>query len=110
MNTTKRGPQRDNTAPFLMRLERLCQLIEKGAEVTIEFNPCSDIPAMLGHTMDHVHLRIHEGGDVSVHAKNDTVSFNLLGLTLANYKRLWRCWQNGNPTEAQRRTTPWGRV
>lgn len=29
-------------------------------------------------------------------------------MTLANYKRLWRVWQNGMPTEAQRLALRWG--
>ena len=107
MNTSARGPRRGGQGAFMMRLERVCKFIEKGAEVTVEFHPCSDIVPMLGDTMEHVRLRIHEGGDVSVHGRND-VAFTLLGLTLANYNRLWRCWQNGKPTLPQRRGTRWG--
>lgn len=108
MNTSMRAPQRGDNGPFLMHLERVCRLIEKGAEFVIEFNPCSDLPALLGETMEHVRLQIHEDGAVSVHAGRKDIAFNLLGLTLSNYKRLWRCWKNGTPTTAQRRRTPWG--
>ena len=107
MNTSMRAPQRGDNGPFLMHLERVCRLIEKGAEFTIEFNPCSDIAPMLGRVMERVRLRIEEGGDVTVLARGGSEGYRLLGLTLANYKRLWRCWQNGMPTTAQRRRRPW---
>lgn len=107
MNTSMRAPQRGDNGPFLMHLERVCRLIEKGAEFVIEFNPCSDIAPMLGRVMERVRLRIEEGGDVTVLARGGSEGYRLLGLTLANYKRLWRCWQNGTPTTAQRRSKPW---
>lgn len=107
MSKSIRGPQYGDDGPFLMHLERVCRLIEKGAEFVIEFNPCSDLPALLGEIMEHVKLRIHEDGAVSVRVGPKDIAFNLLGLTLANYKRLWRCWQNGTPTTAQRRRRPW---
>lgn len=108
MNTSMRAPQRGDNGPFLMHLERVCRLIEKGAEFTIEFNPCSDIAPMLGRVMERVWLRIEEGGDVTVLARGGSEGYRLLGLTLANYKRLWRCWQNGTPTQAQARAARWG--
>ena len=107
MSKSIRGPQYGDDGPFLMHLERVCRLIEKGAEFVIEFNPCSDLPALLGETMEHVRLRIEEGGDVTVLARGGSEGYRLLGLTLANYKRLWRCGQNGTPTTDQRRRRPW---
>ena len=108
MNTSTRSPRRGNDAPFQMHLERVCRLIELGASFTIEFNPCSDIPSLFGEVLQGVRLRIHEDGDVSVHMKGSAIGMKLLGLNLANYKKLWRCWQNGAPSVAQRRATRWG--
>lgn len=31
----------------------------------------------------------------------------MVGLTLANYGSLWRCWQCGTPYENQRKRTAW---
>ena len=94
--------------PFQMHLERVCRLIEMGASFTIEFNPFSDLPGLVGDVIQGVKLRIHEDGDVSVHMQGTAIGLKLLGLNLANYKKLWRCWQNGVPPLAQRRKTRWG--
>lgn len=108
MSKSTRGPQHGHDGPFMMHLERVCRLIEMGAEMTIEFNPSSDLPAMLGGIMEHVRLKIHEDGAVSLHADHNTVGYSLTGLTLASYNRLWRCWQNGAPSEARQRAVKWG--
>ena len=108
MNTSTRGPQRGKDSPFIMHLERVCRLIEMGATFTVEFNPCSDIPRLYTDLLKGAKLRIHEDGDVSVHMNGSSIGVRLLGMTLANYKKLWRCWQNGVPVDAQRRSTRWG--
>ena len=88
-----------------MHLERVCRLLDMGARFVIEFNPCSDVD-FRGLLRD-VRLRINDGGDVSLILGNGATVL-AFGLTLANYKRVWRCWQNGTPSETQRRDTRWG--
>ena len=88
-----------------MHLERVCRLLDMGARFVIEFNPCSDVD--FHGLLRDVKLRINDGGDVSLILGNGATVL-AFGLTLANYKRVWRCWQNGTPSETQRRDTRWG--
>ena len=105
MSNSVRGPQRGNGGPFVMHLERVCRLIELGARfAAVEFNPNSDAD---GRMIGNVGLRITDGGGVSL-VMIDGSSVGAFGMTLANYKKLWRCWQNGTPTEAQRGAMRWG--
>ena len=92
-----------------MHLERVCRLIDMGARFLVEFNPNSDVGERMigGQTIGNVGLRITDGGGVSM-VLLDSSSTCAFGMTLANYKRLWRCWQNGVPTEAARRAMRWG--
>lgn len=108
MNSSTRGPQGRNDAPFVMHLERVCRLIEMGQRFAVEFNPCSDVAtAMHGRLVRDVALEILAGGEIAMRTMDGSVVLRF-DMTLANYKRLWRCWQNGTPGEAQRRTTRWG--
>ena len=88
----------------MMHLEKVCRLIEMGQRFVVEFNPCSDIG---GKVWTGMKLTIQDGGNVCMVAPNGA-GFMLFNLNLANYKRLWRCWQNGVPGEGQRRATRWG--
>lgn len=101
--------RRDDTlnGPFVMHLERVCQLIARGQTFAVEFHPCSDLPAaMRGKLIRQVRLEILTDGDVALQVGNaDTKLF--VGLTLANYKQIWRCWQNGLPGDRLRQGTPW---
>lgn len=106
MSNSIRGPQRGQGAPFVMHLERVVRLIEMGQHFTIEFNPNSDVGMVMGDLVFNKGLRIDNGGVVML--TKDDQSFYALGLTLANYKRVWRCWQNGIPTDALRRGMKWG--
>lgn len=105
MNTSTRGPQQGGGQPFVMHLERVCRLIEMGQTFSVEFNPCGDVA--IDRVVRDVGLRIRDGGEVAMKTLNgaEVLAF---GLTLANYKRLWRCWQNGTPTEGQRKAVAWG--
>lgn len=101
-----KGPQR-NDAPFVMHLERVCRIIDMGAKFgVVEFNPYSDLDKVKGATIKDVGLRILDGGDIAIVLSNESV-VNAFGLKLSNYKSLWRCWQNGVPTDDQRRATQW---
>ena len=102
MSSSIRGLQRGASGPYVLHLERVCQLIDRGTPVTVELHPNSDAIGLLPRVL----IDIHEGGDVSLHriGSGDRL---FLGLTLANYKRQWRCWV-GEPTEAQRRAMRWG--
>ena len=103
-HTNENRPARGN-APFVMHLERVCRLADMGQRFAVEFNPCGDVP-VTGLIRD-VAIRIREDGDVHLLLLDGTTVM-AFGLTLANYKRVWRCWQNGIPTEAQRRAARWG--
>lgn len=105
MNSSLRGPQRGRDVPFVMHLERVCRLMEMGQRFTVEFNPNGDVS--IDRVIRDLELHVHDGGDVSVRTLNGAVLM-AFDLTLANYKRVWRCWQNGTPTEAQRRAVKWG--
>ena len=108
MSNSIRGPQRSTNGPFIMHLERVCRLIEMGARFgVIEFNPASDLGKVRDTLIKEIGLAIHDGGSVSMIALNGT-GISGFGLTLANYKRVWRIWQNGIPTEDQRRAVRWG--
>ena len=104
MKSGTRGAHTYN-APFVMHLERVCRLMELGQRFTVEFNPCCDVE--IARVIGNLELHVHDGGDISVRTMNGAVlmAFNL---TLGNYKKVWRCWQNGTPTEAQRRAVKWG--
>ena len=97
---------KSNNAPFVLRLEQLVRLMEQGKFV-IEFNPCSDIGATVGTLIKDVGLRIERDGDVAM-VTSDGQSVCTMGLTLANYKRIWRCWHKGVPNENMRRGLRWG--
>lgn len=108
MSNSIRGPQRGNNVPFVMHLERVCRLVDMGARfAVIEFNPNSDLGKVRNKLLKEVGLRIREGGDVSMVMLDDSVVTGF-GLRLGNYKRIWRIWQNGEPTEEQRRAVKWG--
>lgn len=107
MRTSIRGPLRGNNAPFVMHLERVCRLIEMGQRFTIEFNPCSNVGKLRGRLIKDMGLHIESGGDIAL-VTTDGISTAGFGLTLANYKSVWRCWQNGEPDEAMRRGLKWG--
>ncbi len=105
MNTSTRGPLRGRDVPFVMHLERVCRLIEMGQRFTVEFNPSSDIE--IARVIRDLELHVHDGGDISMRTLNGA-TLMAFDLSLGNYKRVWRCWQNGTPTEAQRRAVKWG--
>lgn len=95
-------------APFVMHLERVCRLIDMGAQFgAIEFNPNSDLGDVRNTLVKEIGLAIRDGGSVSLIASNG-MPVSALGLRLGNYKRVWRIWQNGIPSEAQRRAVRWG--
>lgn len=107
MNMSTRGPLRGNDTPFVMHLERVCRLIEMGQKFTIEFNPCSDIVETMGNMIESAGISILTDGRVCIHRPSG-YGAAVANLSLANYKRVWRCWQNGAPTDAQRRAVKWG--
>lgn len=98
---------RGTGAPFVMHLERVCRLIEMGQRFTVEINPCSDAGRAAPNVVRDLEIYIHAGGAVSLMAAPG-VPVMAFDLTLDNYKRVWRVWQNGAPTEAQRRAARWG--
>lgn len=94
--------------PFIMHLERVVRLIEMGQRFVVEINPNSDVYDLIGRRMlEGVRLEIADGGRLLVEMANG-VGVSVLRLTLANYKRVWRCWQNGVPDEDLRRGVSWG--
>lgn len=104
MSNSSRGPLSGVGAPFVMHLERVCRLMEMGAAFVVEFNPNCDIgPGMVRD----MRLRVLEGGEVEMETVNGYQTMRL-NLTLSNYRRIWRCWQNGTPTPDQRRAASWG--
>jgi hypothetical protein len=108
MSNSTHGPQRGCGEPFVMHLERVVRFIEMGARFeAVEFHPNSDQGQARGAVIRRVGLRIREGGAVNLIALDGTEIYGY-GLSLANYKRTWRIWQNGVPTEAQRRALRWG--
>ena len=107
MNDSRRGPARGDGRPFVMHLEKVCRLIEMGQRFTVEFNPNSDAAAGGMEVIRDVRLSILKGGEVCMQAPSGA-GFALFDLTLATYKRVWRCWQNGLPGVVQRRETRWG--
>lgn len=109
MNSSLRGSRAGDgrEGPFVMHLERLCQLIAMGQTFTVEFHPVSDLPLSLrGKVVKRLGLHILDGGDVAIQLLDDSTSI-MVGLSLANYKALWRVWQAGTPSDALRRGTPW---
>lgn len=101
-------PRQGPGVPFVMHLERVCRLIDMGAHFgAIEFHPYSDLGDIRGTIVRNVALRICDGGGVSI-TTPDGISISAFGLALSNYKRLWRIWQNGIPTDAQRAMVKWG--
>lgn len=90
-----------------MHLERVVRLIEMGAKFTIEFNPCSDVGEIRERLIREVALRIRDGGDVAMVMLDGSTVVNF-GMKLANYKKVWRCWQNGIPADPARRAASWG--
>lgn len=106
MSSSIRGPQHGGTGAYVLHLERVCQLIERGNTLTVEINPVSDVAAAMDRPVIRATIDIHEGGDVSLGRPGHNGDRLFLGLTLANYKRVWRCWA-GEPTEAQRRAMRW---
>lgn len=108
MSSSTRGPQRGTDRPFVMHLEWVCRLVDMGARLgVIEFNPNSDLGKVRDTLVKDVVLRICDGGGVALQMLNG-VSISAFGLTLANYKKVWRVWQNGVHTEAMRRSVRWG--
>ena len=95
-----------HNAPFIMHLERVVRLIEMGQHFTVEFNPCSDVGIAKDTLVRDIGLRIDSGGDVAMLTSNGLGVYTQK-LTLANYKRVWRCWQNGVPSVAQRCASKW---
>jgi len=104
MSAAARYPQ--GNSPFVMHLDRVCQLIEKGQTFTVEFHPvfnaCGEFR---GKIIGRLGLHIMDGGDVALQLMDGTSI--MVGLTLANYGSLWRCWQNGTPYGNQRKSTAW---
>lgn len=93
--------------PFLMHLERLCRLISMGQTFTVEFHPAlTGTGELRGKVIRHLGLHIMDGGDVAIQLL-DAETTIMVGLNLANYKRAWRVWQNGVPSDAQCRATEW---
>lgn len=104
MSNSGRGPLSGVGAPFVMHLERVCRLIDMGAAFVVEFHPNGDNGEGM---ISGLKLRILEGGEVALMTMDGT-QVTCFDLALANYKRVWRCWQNGIPTLEQRRTALWG--
>lgn len=95
-----------NNAPFVMHLEQVCRLIDMGQHFVVEFNPCSDVNVENNHMIRNVGLGIKDGGRISMIMPGG-IYIMAYDMTLANYRKLWRCWQNGVPNEAQRRGLKW---
>ena len=93
--------------PFVMHLERVCRWIDMGHKFTIEFNPCSDVVDLMGTLIESAGVSILPDGYVCIYRPSG-YGTAMAKLSLANYKRIWRCWQNGIPTEAQRAMVKWG--
>ena len=107
MSNSIRGPQRSANSPFVMHLERVCRLINMGQTFTVEFHPHADIPQKLqGGVVKKIGLHIRDGGEVTLVPIGGSAAM-FLGLTLANYGKLWRCWQGEEPSDAQRKATQW---
>lgn len=105
MSNSTRGQQNRTEGPRVMYLDRVCRLLAEGQRFTVEFHPYSDLYGDMGSRVArNLGLHILDGGQVSILPMNGTAIF--LGASLANYGSLWRCWQ-GEPSEAQRRGTPW---
>lgn len=98
--------RRPKGGPFVMHLNRVCQLIDKGQTFTVEFHPVFNSAGDLrGKIMGGMGLHIMDGGDVALQLMDGTSI--MVGLTLANYEKVWRCWQNGMPCDGQRRGKIW---
>lgn len=106
MSNSTRGPQSRRDLPFVMHLERVCQLIDMGQTFIVEFNPNSDVAHGGMLIVRGVRLRIRDGGDITMESVDGSQKIDL-GMSLANYKLLWRCWQNGEPQDVLRIATWW---
>lgn len=105
MSANAKFPPRGNM-PFVMHLDRVVQLIEKGQTFTVEFHPVFNASGQFrGKIIGRLGLHIMDGGDVAIQLMDGTSI--MVGLTLANYGSLWRCWQCGTPYENQRKRTVW---
>ena len=94
--------------PFVMHLDRVARLMEMGTRFDIEINPNCDLAERFERRpcmMLDMQLRVLAGGGVEIMV-NSRTGYEM-GLTLANYKRIWRCWQNGAPTAAQSAACKW---
>lgn len=99
--------RRPRGGPFVMHLDRVCQLIDKGQTFVVEFHPVfNNAGDLRGKIMGGMGLHIMDGGDVALQLMDGTSI--MVGLTLANYEKVWRCWQKGRPDDRQRRETEWG--
>lgn len=107
MSNSTHGPLRGQGMPFVMHLERVCRLVEMGQKLMIEFNPCSDVVELMGSMIEGARISILSEGRVCIQRPSGCGAA-VANLSLANYKKVWRCWQNGTPTEAQRRAVKWG--
>lgn len=106
MNTSLRHPGRGKNAPFIMHLERVCELIERGQTFTVEFHPIFNASGRFrGKVIGRLGLHIMDGGGIALQLMDGTTV--MVGLTLANYGSLWRCWQNGTPGDELRRKAEW---
>lgn len=101
-----KAQEKYNGSAYILHLERVCQLIASGHLVTVEFNPNSDLPPEIaGRIMTRAGIHILDGGEIAiVNPNSDTSMF--LNLSLANYKKLWRCWC-GFPSDSHRRAMKW---
>ena len=91
---------------YVPDLERVCAGIERGHRFCIEPRPGTDLARSIGvELVRNVYLHILDGGDVIMRDLSGQKSF-MLGMTLGNYNRLWRCWI-GPPTPAKMLRARW---
>ena len=94
------------TKPYVFHLEQVCRLIENGAVfVAIEFNPHGKALRNGNNMIHKASLRIKDGGEMSIELIDGTI-VPLLGVRLADYRRLWRVW-SGLPTDRERMAMKW---
>ena len=105
MGDSRRAP-RGAGQPYVLHLDRVCQLMERGTPMNVELHRVRGLPATwAGELMHAVRMRVLEGGEVQIEPDGRGVSLRL-GIWLGDYGSVWRVWA-GMPGDVQRIGTKW---
>lgn len=96
MSNSVHAPLRGNNGPYVMHLEQVVRMMDRGADFLVELHPLSDVAeGVRGPLMRRMRIRITDGGGVQFQPM-DGGSHVWPGMRLSDYKARWRCWA-GDP-------------